>query len=145
MIYGVDVLVVDDDQETRETLSMMLEEIGGFTVLTAPDGESALIRLRTHPTPLVVVLDWWMPGMDGIAVLHAMASDASEAQRHVYILLTARREMVRPLLATLPANLPVTLAGKPFDMDDLLGLVRRAATQLQQQRWHDDLAASPFA
>jgi CheY-like chemotaxis protein len=122
---------VEDDEATRDTLADLLAD-AGYTVLTAADGVTALTRLRTHPTPLVVVLDWLMPGMDGMAVLHAMAAEAPEAQRHVYLLLTAQRDAAPPLLAALPADLAVTLMGKPFDLYDLLAFVARAARHLRE-------------
>jgi CheY-like chemotaxis protein len=127
-----DVLVVDDDEDLRELFVMLFEETG-YKVITAPDGESALERLRTHPTPLIVLLDWWMPGLDGLAVLRAMAADPPEAQRHVYFLFTIRHETARSLLATLPARLAVTLVGKPVDIFELRLLVERAASLLRHQ------------
>jgi two-component system, NtrC family, sensor kinase len=127
------VLVVDDDQDMRELLVMLIEE-AGYKVITAADGAAALSRLLAHPAPLIVVLDWWMPGMDGIDVLQSMAEQAPEEQRHVYLLLTIRHEAARPLLAALPAHLAVTLVGKPFDIDDLHILVDRAAKHLRDQR-----------
>jgi CheY-like chemotaxis protein len=123
------VLVVDDHQDTRDVLADLLNE-AGYTVFTAPDGVSALARLRTHPTPLVVLLDWRMPGRDGIAVLQAMVTEAPRAQHHAYFLLTARPEAAHPLLAVLPEDLPVVLVAKPFDVDTLLALVARATTRL---------------
>jgi CheY-like chemotaxis protein len=126
------VLVVEDDQSTRETLADLIDEVG-YTVFTAPDGESALIRLRTHPTPLVVLLDWLLPGMDGMAVLQAMATEAPEAQHHVYLLMTALWDEARPVLATLPQDLVVTLVGKPFNVSDLLDVVAGAAHYLHRQ------------
>jgi CheY-like chemotaxis protein len=131
------VLVVDDDPDTRETLEWILEE-AGYTVLTASNGMVALAVLHTHLSPLVVVLDWLMPGLDGMAVLRAMATEAPEAQRHVYLLLTAMRDAARPLVAALPADLAVTLVGKPFNVDDLLALVARAATHLGEQGREQD-------
>jgi CheY-like chemotaxis protein len=128
---GPAALVVEDDQATRETLTELLTD-AGYTVFTAPDGKTALTRLRTHPTPLVVVLDWLMPGLDGMAVLHAMATEAPEAQRHAYLLLTAQRDRAGPLLPALPADLSVTLMGKPFDLYDLLAFVERAARHLRE-------------
>ena len=127
------VLVVEDDQATRETLADLLDEVG-YSVFTAPDGVSALTRLRTHPTPLVVLLDWLMPRMDGMAVLKAMATEAPAAQHHVYVLMTARWDEARPLLATLPLDLVVTLVGKPFNVSDLLDVVAGAARHLLRQQ-----------
>jgi CheY-like chemotaxis protein len=75
-----------------------------------------------------------MPGLDGMAVLSAMVTEAQEAQRHVYLLLTAQRDEAPPFPAVLPADLAVALLGKPFDLDDLLAFVERAATYLGDQK-----------
>ncbi|HEV2460322.1 MAG TPA: response regulator [Ktedonobacterales bacterium] len=127
------VLVVEDDEDIRSTLAGLLED-AGYAVFSASDGVSALIRLRTHPTPLVVLLDWRLPGMDGMAVLRAMATDAPQARRHAYLLLTAWHDEARPVLATLPAELSVTLMGKPFNVDDLLAFVAHATAHLRPQQ-----------
>jgi CheY-like chemotaxis protein len=58
------VLVVDDDEMTREVLETMLE---GCEVALAPDGESAL-KVAEDLEPDVVLLDIRMPGMDGYEV-----------------------------------------------------------------------------
>jgi CheY-like chemotaxis protein len=127
------VLVVDDEPQLREILAYFME-LQGYIVFTAPDGMSALERLRTHPTPLIVLLDWFMPGMDGIQVLQALADDAAVVQQHVFIVLTAAdsdlKRRLRHDLAAIPSHLSVTLLGKPFDLDDLAALVARAAAHV---------------
>jgi excisionase family DNA binding protein len=60
------VLVVDDEPETRETLSTILG-ITDFHVETVPDGRSAVAKFRTESYDLVLT-DLRMPGMDGIEV-----------------------------------------------------------------------------
>ena len=63
----IPVLVIDDEKSIRDSLSSILEE-EGFTVHTATDGREGLAlfeRLR----PKVVLLDVWMPEMDGLEVL----------------------------------------------------------------------------
>ena len=124
-----EVLVVDDDAEIRSALRLVLED-EQYTVFEAPDGESALTRLRTHPSPLVVLLDWHMPGIDGIQVLNALASDTPLTHRHAFILLTAAAVSdVRPLPSLSP-KLDVQVMGKPFDIDDLLLMVRDAVARV---------------
>jgi CheY-like chemotaxis protein len=130
---GLAVLVVENDRDLRASLVLSLRWIG-YTVLTAPDGLVALTRLRVHPAPLVVVLEGWLPRMDGLAVLQALATDGAAAQRHVFLLLTAMREEADPVLAALPADMSVTLMGKPFDPYDVLAFVERAALHLRQQQ-----------
>jgi two-component system nitrogen regulation response regulator NtrX len=63
----IHVLVVDDEPGIRETLGGVLED-EGYRVALAADGESALALLRTHSFD-VVLLDIWLPQMDGMAVL----------------------------------------------------------------------------
>lgn len=63
------VLLVDDDEEMRDLLEIMLEEDGRFCVVGhAADGRQAL-RLAERYLPDVVVLDLQMPGMDGLTAL----------------------------------------------------------------------------
>ena len=61
------VLVVDDEERVRHSLNGILED-EGFEVLDAQDGAQALKQIETCP-PDVVLLDIWMPGMDGIETL----------------------------------------------------------------------------
>ena len=67
---GPKALVVDDDADARRALS---RELGGagFECRSASDGFEALIRLRSEPMDLVVS-DFQMPGMDGLALLKAV-------------------------------------------------------------------------
>src|SRR6516165_4584281 len=58
------VLVVDDDDAIRETLRSVLED-AGYTVVEDHDGLAAVQRLRRSRTPMVVLLDLMMPGLDG--------------------------------------------------------------------------------
>jgi CheY-like chemotaxis protein len=129
----VAVLVVEDEPEVRDSLTFFMQMLG-YTVFEAPDGMSALERLRMHRTPLIVLLDWFMPGMDGIQVLQALADDASVVQPHVFIVLTAAdydfKRRLSHDLAAIPSHLSVTVLGKPFDLDDLAAFVARAAAHI---------------
>jgi PAS domain S-box-containing protein len=67
---GGRILVVDDDRDNREILARRLER-EGFAAATEPDGSSALARLEREDFDLVL-LDIFMPGMDGFQVLSEM-------------------------------------------------------------------------
>jgi two-component system chemotaxis response regulator CheY len=123
------VLVIDDDDDNRWVFRFVLED-ANYSVLDAPNGMSGLEQLRTHPDPLVVLLDWVMPGMDGKQVLHAVASNGPAAQRHAYILMSASAQRPEFKALTPPDDLDVTLLGKPFDIDDLFTTVAAAAARL---------------
>ncbi len=60
------ILVVEDEDNVRETLALNLEA-EGYAVRQAKDGEAGLSMARENP-PDVVILDWMLPGMDGLEV-----------------------------------------------------------------------------
>ena len=65
-----DILVIDDDQDTRTRIRTMLER-DGWSVTEAENGQEGLDRLKTT-RPGIVVLDLTMPVMDGFAFLEGM-------------------------------------------------------------------------
>lgn len=71
------VLVVDDEENIRELLSVSLK-FQGYEVTTAKDGPNA-IDLARSIRPDVVVLDVMMPGMDGFGVLRRLRADGIDA------------------------------------------------------------------
>jgi CheY-like chemotaxis protein len=80
------VLVVDDEFDIRELLVDTLID-AGYEVIEASDGNAALARIAAdHPD--IVLLDIWMPGMDGLEVLSRLRQNPDTAALPV-ILLTA--------------------------------------------------------
>ncbi len=67
------ILVVDDKPSTLESVTGVLEDIG-FEVETALDGETALKKLD-ESLPEAVLLDIWLPGIDGLEVLKKIKQD----------------------------------------------------------------------
>ncbi len=65
------ILIVDDETTILETVSGILED-EGFLVRTAEDGPQALRLMENENLPDLVLLDIWMPGMDGLEVLEKM-------------------------------------------------------------------------
>lgn len=79
------VLVAEDDSGLRDALARGLRE-NGYVVDTVADGEAAVRFLRSYEYA-VVVLDWRMPRMSGLEVLHWLRRRESEA---AVLMLTAR-------------------------------------------------------
>jgi UDP-3-O-acyl N-acetylglucosamine deacetylase len=64
------ILIVDDDEALVKSLSGLLCD-EGFNVSSTADGREALTLIRTV-APAVILLDVWLPGMDGVETLHAI-------------------------------------------------------------------------
>jgi CheY-like chemotaxis protein len=79
------ILVVDDDPTMVRLLTLALEP-DGFRVLTANDGKAALERARLE-RPALILLDWQMPGADGIEVTRALRHEGDPALRQVPVVL----------------------------------------------------------
>jgi CheY-like chemotaxis protein len=110
------VLVVEDDLSLRALLASVLVD-AGYRVLTAEHGRAALDLVASGYAPDLILLDLWMPVMDGRAFLRA------------YRQRTAARVPVVVVTAALHADAEVlgvdAVVGKPFDVDDLLATVER--------------------
>jgi DNA-binding response OmpR family regulator len=113
---GVRVLVVDDEENLVNLLRGYLER-EGFEVSEALDGPSALEAARAL-APEIVVLDWMLPGLDGMEVLRELRR-FSEAY---VILLTARSEEVDKIVG-LSTGADDYLT-KPFSPGELVARVR---------------------
>jgi len=79
------VLVVDDDRRLRKMLERTLA-YQGMQVVTAADGQEALDRVRER-RPDVIVLDWMMPGLDGLEVIRRLREKDDQT---LILMLTAR-------------------------------------------------------
>jgi DNA-binding response OmpR family regulator len=125
------VLIVDDEPDVLLLLRINLEAAGYQAVLAA-DGETALERIADS-APDLVLLDIMMPVMDGWGVLRVLA-DRSDAPLVVVVSAkSSDRDIVRAL--TSGAMEYIT---KPFDPDDLTGVVERVLAsskdELEQAR-----------
>ncbi len=118
------ILVVEDEEAIRELIGMTLES-NGYTVILAEDGEVALKQMSQHPD--LVLLDWMLPGVDGLGVLKALKASPEYASIPV-IMLTAKSEESDIVLGLeMGASDYVT---KPFSNKVLVARVR---TQLRKE------------
>ncbi len=88
------VLVIEDEQEVREMLSFSLSR-SGFNVWEAASAEEALRRLD-GPLPNLVIIDWMLPGMNGVDLARRLRRDEHTASLPM-IMLTARGEQADKL------------------------------------------------
>jgi CheY-like chemotaxis protein len=82
------VVVVEDSQDTRESLALLLE-LNGHHVVTLSDGREALSLIRAGQIrPCVIILDLIMPDMDGLAFLRDLQLASPEHARIPVIVVT---------------------------------------------------------
>jgi CheY-like chemotaxis protein len=82
------ILVVEDDDFTRETMTMLLA-IEGFTVTAAANGQEALDKLRAAAPPDLILLDLMMPVKDGWQFRREQAQDPALASIPVVVVSAA--------------------------------------------------------
>ena len=105
------VLIVEDEPESRDTLRELLE-LEGYAVETASNGKDALEVLETVD-PCVVLLDLFMPVMDGWQVIDRLRSDGRLASMNVLVITSAGHRA--------PPGLRVLQ--KPLNLDKLLSTI----------------------
>ncbi|NEX94035.1 response regulator [Caulobacter sp. 17J65-9] len=108
-------LVVDDSRIIRKIARRILEDFA-FDVAEAGDGAEALARCRAH-MPDVVLLDWRMPVMDGLAFLKSLRAEPG-GERPKVVFCTSENEPER-ISEALDAGADEYVM-KPFD-GDILG------------------------
>jgi putative two-component system response regulator len=108
------VLIADDDDVQLDVLGALLEQ-EGYDVVRARDGEEAL-RLSQEASPQIAILDWMMPGMDGIEVCRRIR--AGSARGYVYVMLLTSRSDRKDIVDGLAAGADDFLS-KPFDPAEL--------------------------
>lgn len=124
------ILIVDDDQDIRETLRIALED-EGYEVREAEDGARALSLLRQSSESLVVLLDLRLPRMTGDALLRRVNRKEHLPVQHTFLLVTASREQLSPVNLRLLQRMDVAIVAKPFDLNDLLDQVAHAADTIE--------------
>lgn len=114
------LLLVEDDAGIRQALEELLQLLG-VRVVSAVNGEDAWTLLHERGlSPALVLLDLFLPGLDGVALLGRIRADARLRSLAVVTMSAAVKE--RPPLAD--AHLE-----KPFDVERLLAIVRAHCRQ----------------
>jgi len=95
------ILIVDDFGTMRKILKNILKDLGYTDVVEAEDGESALQILRKEKIDLVIS-DWNMPKMDGLALLKAIRSD--EALKNTPVLMVTAEAQKQNVIEAIKAG-----------------------------------------
>jgi DNA-binding NtrC family response regulator len=134
------ILIVDDDLDTRQTMEAFLSR-EGYEVRCAPNGETALIFAREDP-PELVLLDVRLPDLDGFQICRRLR-EGSGTGRIPVIFISALNEMVDKVKGFAAGGMDYVT--KPFQSEELLARIethldlKRAKEALQKA--HDNLEA----
>jgi CheY-like chemotaxis protein len=109
------ILVVEDEKESRDSLREILE-FEGYKVETAVNGREALDALNASGDRIcIVLLDLFMPVMDGWQVIDQLRADGRLSRTQIVIITSAPHRA--------PSGLPVFQ--KPLDLDKVMNEVQR--------------------
>jgi diguanylate cyclase (GGDEF)-like protein len=114
------ILVADDDPVSCRLLDRLLHK-WDYEVITAHDGTEAWIVLQGENAPRIALLDWMMPGMDGLEICRRVR--ARSGQAYVYILLLTANDKVGNLVEGLESGADDYLT-KPFHPQELRARLR---------------------
>ena len=119
------VLIVDDESSIRKSLSAILSD-EGLAVIEAADGESA-IRSLVESRPALILLDIWMPGLDGLETLKKIREISPETP---VVMISGHATISTAVAATQLGA--VDFLEKPLELTPTVELVRRILAQPRQ-------------
>ena len=112
------MLVVDDDESIRALVTEALED-AGYTVTTADGGAEALDMIG-RAVPDGIILDIWMPSLDGFEIMRTLRADDKTRDVPVVAMSAAYPERAAHDLGA------QEFLAKPFEVSELLAAVERA-------------------
>lgn len=117
------ILVIDDDLAINEALQLMLED-AGYEVMTMLDSKNVSKILNQKPN--VILLDIWMPGIDGREVYKTLK--AERVTKHVPVIVISATREIKAISKALGAD---DFIVKPFEMEELLTKVAKYANLIK--------------
>jgi two-component system cell cycle response regulator len=123
------ILIADDDLTSRSIMTAVLTKCG-FDPVIAEDGRAAWDLLQRPDAPRLILLDWSMPGMDGVEICRRLRDDS--VPDPPYIVLVTARGKKSDIVAGLEAGANDYVA-KPYDNEELLARIRVGQRMLEMQ------------
>ena len=123
------ILIADDELITLKMLESVLS-VHGYEIVTATDGTEAWRVLERDDAPRLAILDWTMPGLNGVEICRRLRE--RQTPTPTYVILLTGRTAKADVIAGLEAGANDFMT-KPFDLDELRARVQvgRTVTELQ--------------
>ncbi len=137
------ILVAEDCELYRLQIEKILSKLG-YEVVMAEDGQEAWRILQEQNSPRLAILDWLMPGMEGIEICRKLRDDPESPYR--YLLLLTARDSKKDIVEGLESGADDYLT-KPFHLEELKARLRvgeriiRLQDKLHELATHDPLTA----
>jgi diguanylate cyclase (GGDEF)-like protein len=127
----VKVLIADDDALSLLYLQDALQD-WGYEVQTTSDGKSACEILQQPDAPMLAVIDWMMPGMDGIDVCRQIRDTVKD--RYIYLIMLTTHSETEFVVEAMHAGADDFIA-KPFNAEELEARLRagKRISELEQK------------
>jgi sigma-B regulation protein RsbU (phosphoserine phosphatase) len=114
------ILIAEDDQTSRWMLEGILRK-WGYDVNAVCNGQEAWQAMQAENPPALAIIDWMMPGMDGVEFCHKVRESLRFASTYI-ILLTGKRQ-INDVIIGLDAGANDYIR-KPFDREELHARIR---------------------
>jgi two-component system, cell cycle response regulator len=114
------ILIADDEPVSRRMLQAMLEK-WGYDVVSVQDGDAAWEKLKSPDAPRIALLDWMMPGQNGVDVCRSLRKQRPEP--YTYILLLTAKDAKESVVEGLESGADDYLT-KPFNPQELKARIR---------------------
>jgi len=109
------ILIAEDNMTTRRILETILVK-WNYDVISACDGNEAWEKLQEKDPPKLIILDWMMPGINGVEICRRLRHP--DAVEPMYIILLTARDEKNDIVEGLGAGADDYIA-KPFDKEEL--------------------------
>jgi len=121
------ILIAEDDSISRRILEATLAK-WGYEVVVTRDGVEAWQALKADDAPKLAILDWMMPGMDGVEVCRRVRQ-LCEGGSYIYVILLTTKGQKEDIIAGMEAGADDYIT-KPFDSGELHVRLRAAKRML---------------
>lgn len=137
------ILVADDDLISLMALEKSLTEMG-YEVVTAKNGLEAWEKLVSDPSIQIIILDWMMPGLDGVSLIKKIKSDLSEEKQPPrHIIMLSGTDGYEEIIKGLSSGADDYLV-KPYSFNELRIRVKRAEKMLSlEEEKHKLMSLDP--
>ena len=109
------ILIAEDDQTSRSVLKAILQKLG-HQVVAVEDGQQALATMEADKAPRLAILDWRMPGLDGVEVCRRVK--ATQAEQPPYLIILTSLHDQKHVSVGLDAGADDYMT-KPFEHNEL--------------------------